>query len=283
MLTVRVVSVLPERHPDLALVVPVHAEPQPHDPVEAVLVTVPEAHQGHLTQVVRPAQRQLRDRRSHPVIVAPGSDIGRSGGDLGSVGAFPPLDQRGRARRRRAGPDRGPRGLGRGRPRRGSRSPVPARPGPVRTRGPGPRCAGLSQRDAVEVPAGPARPGPAAPPARHGRPAAAVRGRSGARVRRAGGHAGAPARAPERADDRLLLDPWGLDTYDSCVRARDVYGVDRVVVVTQTYHLPRAVGTARLLGLDAVGVGDRTVRLREDGPGSTNRGYVGGLAIRSPA
>ena len=44
-------------------------------------------------------------------------------------------------------------------------------------------------------------------------------------------------------DDRLVLDPWGLDTYDSCVRARDVYGVDRVVVVTQTYHLPRAVGT----------------------------------------
>ena len=66
-------------------------------------------------------------------------------------------------------------------------------------------------------------------------------------------------------DDRLVLDPWGLDTYDSCVRARDVYGVDRVVVVTQTYHLPRAVGTARLIGLDAVGVGDRTVRLQEEG------------------
>ena len=70
--------------------------------------------------------------------------------------------------------------------------------------------------------------------------------------------AGAPA-------DRLVLDPGGLDTYDSCVRARDVFGVQRVVVVTQTYHLPRAVATARLVGLDAVGVGDRTVRLREDG------------------
>ena len=70
--------------------------------------------------------------------------------------------------------------------------------------------------------------------------------------------AGAPA-------ERLLLDPYGLDTYDSCVRARDVYDVDRVVIVTQGYHLPRAVGTARLVGLDAVGVGDRTVRTREDG------------------
>jgi vancomycin permeability regulator SanA len=67
------------------------------------------------------------------------------------------------------------------------------------------------------------------------------------------------------ADDRLVLDPAGLNTYDSCVRARDVYGVHRVVMVTQTYHLPRAVGTARLVGLDAVGVGDRTVRLTEDG------------------
>ena len=60
-------------------------------------------------------------------------------------------------------------------------------------------------------------------------------------------------------------------------RARDLYGVDRVVVVTQTYHLPRAVGTARLLGLDAVGVGDRTVRLREDGAG-LNEPWVRGWA-----
>lgn len=67
--------------------------------------------------------------------------------------------------------------------------------------------------------------------------------------------------------DRLTLDPYGLDTYDSCIRARDVYGVDRVILVSQTYHLPRAVGTARLIGLDAVGVGDRTVRAREEGAG----------------
>lgn len=70
--------------------------------------------------------------------------------------------------------------------------------------------------------------------------------------------AGAPA-------DLLDLDPGGLDTYDSCVRARDAYGVRRVVVVTQTYHLPRAVATARFVGLEAAGVGDRTVRLTEDG------------------
>jgi vancomycin permeability regulator SanA len=78
-------------------------------------------------------------------------------------------------------------------------------------------------------------------------------------------------------DDRLMLDPYGLDTYDSCVRAREVYGIDRVVIVTQAYHLPRAVGTARLLGLDAAGVGDRTVRTHEDGSGLNEpwvRGWV---------
>lgn len=80
--------------------------------------------------------------------------------------------------------------------------------------------------------------------------------------------AGAPA-------EKLVLDPYGLDTYDSCVRARDVYGVQQVVIVTQGYHLPRAVGTARLVGLDAVGVGDRTVRTREDGQ-SLNEPWVRG-------
>ncbi len=61
-------------------------------------------------------------------------------------------------------------------------------------------------------------------------------------------------------DDRMVLDPFGLDTYDSCVRASRVYGVDRLLVVTQSYHLPRAVGTARALGLSAEGVGDVSVR-----------------------
>ena len=65
---------------------------------------------------------------------------------------------------------------------------------------------------------------------------------------------------PER---RIVSDPRGFDTYDSCVRARDVFGVDRAIVVTQTYHLPRAVALCRHLGIDAVGVGDE--RGRSDG------------------
>lgn len=58
----------------------------------------------------------------------------------------------------------------------------------------------------------------------------------------------------------VLTDGGGVDTYASCVRARLVFGITRLTLVSQTYHLPRAVGTARALGLDAVGVGDASVR-----------------------
>jgi vancomycin permeability regulator SanA len=60
--------------------------------------------------------------------------------------------------------------------------------------------------------------------------------------------------------DRMVLDRFGLDTYDSAYRARQVYGVARLLVVTQAYHLPRAVATCRALGIDADGVGDVAVR-----------------------
>ena len=60
--------------------------------------------------------------------------------------------------------------------------------------------------------------------------------------------------------DRIVLDRFGLDTYDSAYRARQVYGVGRLLVVTQAYHLPRAVATCRALGIDADGVGDVAVR-----------------------
>lgn len=60
--------------------------------------------------------------------------------------------------------------------------------------------------------------------------------------------------------DALLVDPAGLDTYASCRRARDVYGVRRMIVVSQRYHLPRALAICRAIGVDAGGVGDETAR-----------------------
>lgn len=57
--------------------------------------------------------------------------------------------------------------------------------------------------------------------------------------------------------DRIVTDPFGLDTYDSCLRAAKVYGVTRALVVTQPYHLARAVTLCRHVGIDADGVGAR--------------------------
>ncbi|MGW0502792.1 SanA/YdcF family protein [Micromonospora sp. NPDC003241] len=60
--------------------------------------------------------------------------------------------------------------------------------------------------------------------------------------------------------DKVVLDYAGFDTYDSCARAKRVFGVDRATVVTQSFHLARAVTVCRHLGVDANGVGDETMR-----------------------
>jgi vancomycin permeability regulator SanA len=53
---------------------------------------------------------------------------------------------------------------------------------------------------------------------------------------------------------RVVADPYGLDTYDSCVRAREVYGITRALIVTQDHHLARAVTLCRHAGIEADGV-----------------------------
>ncbi|MEV4823440.1 ElyC/SanA/YdcF family protein [Micromonospora sp. NPDC049274] len=64
---------------------------------------------------------------------------------------------------------------------------------------------------------------------------------------------GVPAR-------KVVLDYAGFDTYDSCARAERIFGVTRATVVTQSFHLPRAVALCRRLGIDANGVGDETAK-----------------------
>lgn len=54
--------------------------------------------------------------------------------------------------------------------------------------------------------------------------------------------------------DYVFTDHAGFSTYDSCYRARDIFCAKKVVIVTQRYHLYRAVYIARCLGLDAYGV-----------------------------
>ena len=53
--------------------------------------------------------------------------------------------------------------------------------------------------------------------------------------------------------EAIFMDHAGLDTYSSVWRARHVFGASRIVVVTQRFHLARAVWCARSLGMEAEG------------------------------
>lgn len=54
--------------------------------------------------------------------------------------------------------------------------------------------------------------------------------------------------------NEVFMDHAGFSTYESMYRAREVFCVESVVIVTQKYHLYRAIYDARKLGLDAYGV-----------------------------
>jgi SanA protein len=72
------------------------------------------------------------------------------------------------------------------------------------------------------------------------------------------------------ADD-IFLDHAGFDTYDSMVRAAKVFGITSAIVVTQDFHLPRALYIAQAEGIEVQGVsaslepyrGESIFRLRE--------------------
>lgn len=63
---------------------------------------------------------------------------------------------------------------------------------------------------------------------------------------------------PESA---LLIDGKGYRTYDSCYRAVRVYHIRSAILVTQGFHLPRALYLARWMGMDAVGCPAAPARL----------------------
>ncbi len=56
------------------------------------------------------------------------------------------------------------------------------------------------------------------------------------------------------SEDAIYVDHAGYDTYASVYRARNVYGADSLMVVTQAYHLYRALMIGDMLGMQTVGV-----------------------------
>ena len=70
-------------------------------------------------------------------------------------------------------------------------------------------------------------------------------------MRRVAIDAGVPAAA-------ITLDFAGFSTFESCARAREVFGVEAAIVVTQDFHATRAVATCRAKGIDAVAFAQST-------------------------
>ncbi|MCX7975723.1 MAG: YdcF family protein [Bellilinea sp.] len=64
-------------------------------------------------------------------------------------------------------------------------------------------------------------------------------------------------------EEDIVLDYAGRRTYDTCYRARHIFGVRKAIVVTQRFHLPRAIFTCNGLGVEAVGsIADQRVYSR---------------------
>ncbi len=55
-------------------------------------------------------------------------------------------------------------------------------------------------------------------------------------------------------EEAIVLDYAGRRTYDTCYRAKAIFGVTEAILVTQEFHLPRALYTCNQLGVDSVGV-----------------------------
>ena len=54
--------------------------------------------------------------------------------------------------------------------------------------------------------------------------------------------------------ENIFLDHAGFDTYSSMVRAKEIFEIDDVIIITQKFHLPRSVYIARKKGMNAYGV-----------------------------
>ena len=55
-------------------------------------------------------------------------------------------------------------------------------------------------------------------------------------------------------DDAIVLDYAGRRTYDTCYRAKAIFGLARAILVTQSFHLPRALFICNMLGVESIGV-----------------------------
>lgn len=57
----------------------------------------------------------------------------------------------------------------------------------------------------------------------------------------------------------IFMDHGGLSTYDSMYRAKNIFSVKKAIIVTQKYHMYRAIYVAKSFGIDAYGVSAKEI------------------------
>jgi len=64
-------------------------------------------------------------------------------------------------------------------------------------------------------------------------------------------------------DSAIALDYAGRRTYDTCYRAKAIFGASEALLVTQKFHLPRALFLCNALGLNSYGIEANNIRYRK--------------------
>jgi len=64
-------------------------------------------------------------------------------------------------------------------------------------------------------------------------------------------------------DAAIALDYAGRRTYDTCYRAKAIFGASEALLVTQKFHLPRALFLCNALGLNSYGIEANNIRYRK--------------------
>ena len=64
------------------------------------------------------------------------------------------------------------------------------------------------------------------------------------------------------ASEDVFMDHAGFSTYESMVRAKEIFRAEKIIIVTQEYHLYRAIYIAEQLGMEAYGVSSNYRRYR---------------------
>jgi SanA protein len=62
----------------------------------------------------------------------------------------------------------------------------------------------------------------------------------------------------------IFTDYAGFDTFDSIFRAREIFGAEKLILVSQKFHLPRAIFLAQKLGIDALGFSANLRKYRDE-------------------